>query len=82
LFCLSFIKLFKLSKIYRQTGLKGVMKLVGEAVSEAEELHKYSTALTVIGIATWGTIASNDLLINTVRNFKIFVYDFKNNINY
>jgi hypothetical protein len=76
LFCLSFIKLFKLSKIYRQTGLKGVMKLVGEAVSEAEELHKYSTALTVIGIATWGTIASNDLLINTVKNEEALKYLF------
>jgi len=65
------------------------MKLVGEAVSEAEELHKYSTALAVIGIASWGTIASNDLLINAVktftnkqRNFKIFVHDLKNNKNY
>jgi len=28
------------------------MKLVGEAV--AEELPKYNTKLTVLGIATWG----------------------------
>jgi hypothetical protein len=51
------------------------MKLVGDAV--AEELHKFNTPLTVIGIATWGTIASNDLLINPVRinNKKINLID-------
>ena len=43
----------------------GVMKLVGEAV--ADELHKYNTHLTVLGIATWGIIKDKDVLINPVR---------------
>ena len=40
------------------------MKLVGEAVSE--ELHKYSTNLTVLGIATWGTLKHRENLVNPV----------------
>jgi hypothetical protein len=42
------------------------MKLVGEAVNE--EIHKYNTELTVLGIATYGTIKYRERLVNKVRS--------------
>lgn len=39
----------------------GVMRLVGEAV--ADEFHKQSTNLTVLGIATWGKVALREQMI-------------------
>ena len=39
----------------------GVMRLVGEAVTE--ESHKYSADITVLGIATWGRVAFRDKMI-------------------
>lgn len=44
-------------------------RLVGEAV--AEERSKYADAeLTVLGIATWGKIAMNDMLVNHNETLK------------
>ena len=37
-------------------------KKVGEAV--ADELPKYNTKLTVLGIATWGGVKDRELLVN------------------
>ena len=42
----------------------GVMRLVGEAL--AEEYHKYNTNLTVLGIATWGTIEFKEKLVVSI----------------
>lgn len=39
----------------------GVMRLVGEAV--ADEFHKKSAEITVLGIATWGKVALRDKMI-------------------
>ena len=57
LFCKSTLK-----KFYFNT--KGIVKLVGEAV--AEELHKYKTSLTVLGISTYGSIKYREKLVNLV----------------
>ena len=46
------------------------MKLVGEAV--AEELHKFNTTLTVIGIATWGILKHREQLANPVWVLDIY----------
>lgn len=48
----------------------GVMRLVGEAVSE--DPSKYVTDLVVLGIATWGKVARRDQLIIKVRYNIIF----------
>ena len=45
------------------------MKLVGEAVNE--EIHKYNTSITVLGISTFGTIKYRERLINKVNLNKI-----------
>ena len=51
----------------------GVMRLVGEAVSE--ELDKYNLVIPVIGIATWGKIYLRDKLINKVTKTNTFKLD-------
>lgn len=47
---------------------KGVMRLIGDAV--AEDLH--ATDLTVLGIATWGCVEKNDLLVVIYIYFFVF----------
>ena len=48
----------------------GVMKLVGEAVSD--ELDQFNLVIPVIGIATWGKIQMKEKLINKVSS--LFFY--------
>lgn len=45
----------------------GIIRLVGEAVSE--ELYKNNSSLTVLGIATWGKIAYRDELKTEVNKY-------------